>query len=188
MTSKYRPLDIVCPNLRSLEEPHSVASRLIVMGGANHPIHDDLTCVGRRSPASQKKAVELMATYFRREFGYDFVQYSANEFLDDSETLAWLWATGYPQDYTIIGGGCFRKREWKDLPNAWAMQWIWLHPYFRRKGILTRAWPVFTAMFGPFDVEEPVSNAMDHFLAGKPHVCRKSNGHNVPFYCSLPSP
>jgi hypothetical protein len=46
----------------------------------------------------------------------------------------------------------------------WALQWIWFHPYERRKGHLRNAWPYFLDRFGTFQVEPPLSPAMDKLL------------------------
>ncbi len=45
------------------------------------------------------------------------------------------------------------------------MQWIWFHPYFRRQGLLTEAWPKFKEEFGNFCCEPPLSDAMETFLS-----------------------
>ena len=114
--------------------------------------------------------VEKLARYFRREFDYDCVQYSAVESTTRNKTTeAFLWsvtglsATGYIQ--VAIGACCFRWRKWKDAPPGWALQWIWLHPYERNQGRLTRAWPYFRERFGDFHVEPPLSPAMRAFVA-----------------------
>ncbi len=59
------------------------------------------------------------------------------------------------------------------------MQWVWLHPYMRRKGCLTRAWPIFAERFGQFDCEPPLSDAMQTFLekpAGSTDLEVEDNG------------
>jgi hypothetical protein len=127
------------------------------------------------TPASSpvlRRAVECIAYYFRREFGYDFLQYCSLE-MDDDGHRAYIWAdpcTLNEQDkITVFGACCFRWRTWKDAPSdfpskSYALQWIWLHPYQRRKGILDKAWPYFLARFDPFVPEGPHSPAMQGFL------------------------
>jgi hypothetical protein len=112
------------------------------------------------SPIRYRRAVWRLATYFRREFGYDFVQYGHEGHEDDATARAFLW---FGRN-VVIGACCFRWREWTDAPAGWAMQWIWLHPYSRSCGYLTRAWPYFRARFGDFHVERPLSRAMAGFL------------------------
>lgn len=60
---------------------------------------------------------------------------------------------------TIVGACAFRRRE-----DYWALQWMWLAPKVRRRGILARRWPMFLERFGDFVVEAPLSNAMKAFV------------------------
>jgi len=119
-----------------------------------------------------RRAVECIAYYFRREFAYDFLQYCSLETVDDGHR-AYIWAdpdTLNEQDkITVFGACCSRWRRWEDAPpnlpsKSYALQWIWLHPYQKRKGILEKAWPYFLARFHPFVPEGPHSPAMEAFL------------------------
>lgn len=130
----------------------------------------DITVVEWNAIRRNRDAVERLAYYFRREFGYDFVQYNADEGPGDERypAVAFLWASmrnSFDDRDVAVGATCFRWREWKDTPAGWAMQWIWLHPYVRRKGLLSAAWPALREAFGDFDVEPPLSPAMRMFLA-----------------------
>lgn len=129
-----------------------------------------------RSKMTERKYVEKLAYYFKREFHFDFVQYEANE----SESWespsyvpseVWLFhtaATDHVRDVgdqprRVIGAACFRR---EDIPQAlWALDWIWFHPYERGRGHLTRCWPEWEQRYGRFQVEEPLSQAMIRFLA-----------------------
>ena len=70
----------------------------------------------------------------------------------------------YEGHVDVVGACCFREREWIDA-KAWALQWVWLHPYARRQGVLASAWPHFRRRYGDFHVEGPLSPAMKGFLA-----------------------
>src|SRR5262249_17652815 len=48
----------------------------------------------------------------------------------------------------VIGACCFKWGGWSDEPPVRCLDWIWLHPYFRRRGLLRDAWPAFRAEFG----------------------------------------
>jgi len=39
-----------------------------------------------------------------------------------------------------------------------------MHPFYRKRGLLTRAWPRFREYFGNFHLEPPISDAMESFL------------------------
>jgi hypothetical protein len=126
-----------------------------------------LVRVTMRSPKQHRKAVYLFAAYFMRQFGYDFVPYGLNGNDTDPHHVAFLWvAREYADSFCdsawlvpCIGACCFRPSE-----IGMAMQFMWLHPFFRRRGLLTQAWPQFEQEFGRFHVEGPLSDAMEAAL------------------------
>jgi hypothetical protein len=79
----------------------------------------------------------------------------------------------------VIGAACFRWREYLDHDHCWIMNWVWLHPYFRRQGILQYHWDYFLKKFGDFHFEYPVSNAMKNFLIKNNCVHRASGLHQA---------
>ncbi|MCC3407861.1 MAG: hypothetical protein JGK17_20160 [Microcoleus sp. PH2017_10_PVI_O_A] len=141
-----KTIDIVCP--------------LISGNYLDNPIK-----VTTKSPKTYRKAVYLIAQFFRREFGYDFTQYGYEGEETDPNSVAFLWihpeAEGYSKEFKVpcIGACCFRLR-----PSGYGLQWIWLHPYLRRQGLLSDTWPEFINEFGKFSVEHPLSDAMKAFL------------------------
>jgi hypothetical protein len=118
-----------------------------------------------------KDVVETLAWYFKKEFGYDFVAYTADEDTSDHKVRSFFWTEDdYRKGHRVIGVCTFRLREWRNMPQAyWSLCRIWFHPFMRRSGHLTKAWRFFTEMLGPLDVEHPLSPAMKKFLEGKPH-------------------
>lgn len=62
--------------------------------------------------------------------------------------------------------GCFRYRT-KANNNYWALQWIWVFPEYRAKGVVTSAWGTFEEDMGSFIVEEPTSIPMQYLLLKK---------------------
>lgn len=126
--------------------------------------------VAPRSPKELHDAVEWLAYFFKRESGYDFPQYESSDARDsqDDKLRAYVWADGLMLDergrIPVFGAACFRWREYKKLPEGWAAQWIWFHPYMRRKGHLSQAWPYFEKRFGRIVAEPPYSPAMANFL------------------------
>lgn len=135
-------------------------------------IGQQVEVVTMRSPLPYRRAVYELAVCFRREFEYDFVQYGYEGKEDDPDARAFLWIE--PIDDIAIGGCCFRWRDWSDAPPGWALQWIWLHPYRRGHGLLTKAWPIFKKHFGEFVVERPLSYGMQSFLRSVNAVSDKS--------------
>jgi hypothetical protein len=100
----------------------------------------------------------LRAGAFRREFHYDFIQWGDPE--DDPDAQGFLFAN---EAGSILGACAFRRRE-HDGKSWWGLQWIWICPLARRKGMLTERWLEFRKRFGDFRVEGPVSPAMEHFV------------------------
>ena len=141
-------IDIVCPEIVGEGRP--------------------LVRVTMRSSKRHRKAVYLFAAYFRRELHYDFVPHGFNGNTTDPHHVAFLWVAPqyagslYDSAWLVpcIGACCFRRRE-----TGMAMQFVWLHPYFRGRGLLIQAWPQFEQEFERFDVEKPLSPAMEAALA-----------------------
>lgn len=126
--------------------------------------------VTNKSLKQHRDAVYKMAQYFRRELHYDFVQYGPEETESELSLVAFLWLAPdvrhLSNDFRVpaVGATCFRWREWQNHPAGWAMDWIWMHPYFRRRGLLSASWLNFRDEFGDFVCEQPISASMKHFL------------------------
>ncbi len=115
--------------------------------------------VTAKSDMGLRVAAENCDTFFLREHGYtrQFDRY------DEENYLAYLWGEPAEGRVAIYGACCFRFRQY-ETGSSYAMQWIWLHPYARRKGHLSAAWPYFRKRFGAFIVEPPYSDGMKVFL------------------------
>ena len=60
----------------------------------------------------------------------------------------------------LIGAACFSKIE----DNVVELDFCWIHPFERGKGLLKRNWETFEQKFGKFYVSYPRSKAMEGFL------------------------
>jgi hypothetical protein len=136
------------------------------------PEPDIAAVVTPRSPLVLRGAVEALAHCFQREMGSDAVQFDARDDNPD-DYRAYLWAAytdglealfSAPDKLSIVGAAVFRKR----LPDAYGLQWIWLHPYHRRKSHLSTSWPYFVKRLKRFFVEPPLSAAMHGFVKKYP--------------------
>jgi hypothetical protein len=138
-----------------------------------------------KSPLKLRREVERFATYFRREFHYDFQQFEATE-KPEKPYAAYLFINK-PNYFPRVWAGacCFRWRDFKDAEARWGMQWMWLHPYFRAKGILSGAWDKFHEVHGNFLCEGPFSPAMEAFLRrrGKCLLCWRPLGKSETLSC-----
>ena len=147
-------------------------------GGNQHPNGRTVTVgtdkevlyeVSPSDPIRYRKAVEKIAYFFRREFGYDFPPYHTTHPLS--------YAYGYRSDIVFMWVG--KDYDWSGNKKAvaygacgfvpedghgWCLEWVWLHPYERRRRHLSNAWPYFRERFGPFFIQPPLSFAMKEFL------------------------
>ncbi|WP_155741419.1 hypothetical protein [Burkholderia territorii] len=143
--------------------------------------HRSPVLVFPHDPHELRQHVELLARYFKREGHFDHMQFEADEAVADPDFVryeAWLfhvpaWDLATEDQGTprrMIGACCFRWREWSDLEPGWSLDWIWLHPFERDRGHLSKAWPVFEARYGAsFHVATPLSLAMQAFLIRRGH-------------------
>jgi hypothetical protein len=76
------------------------------------------------------------------------------------EDVTRYWKT----TYHVHNACCFRMRRYTSGRSAYALQWIWFHPFLRRKGLLKEAWPAMVGDYGDFIPEPPLSHAMARFL------------------------
>ena len=136
-----------------------------------------VVAVTPKSMKSVRLATEMLAGYFRREFEYDFIQYSHNEVTDSRNRIFMIVANAYTH-HVGVGAFCFRWRDWKDLPHGLSLAWIWLHPFLRRKGILSSCWERLRNLYGNFAVEAPLSLAMDGFLTKRGECYRCGMRHD----------
>ncbi|MGM4922756.1 hypothetical protein AB8A31_07600 [Tardiphaga sp. 804_B3_N1_9] len=111
------------------------------------------------SPAWKHREIYERARFFRREFGYDFVQWDSSDGDSDPNVHGFLFLN---ERDLIVGACAFRLRDQTSGKN-WGLQWVWVCPMFRRTGVLARYWGYFRKRFGDFDVEGPVSPAMQAF-------------------------
>ena len=140
----------------------------IVMPRIKGDRHDGHLVVRRDSPIAHHRAVFKIAQYFRREFHYDFVQYGYNGKDDGVDDVAYLWhEMRFINDSYVslcFGAACFRKRK-----EGWALAWVWINPFRRRRGYLSHDWKYFETMHPGFAVEFPLSDAMRKFLEKRGH-------------------
>ncbi|WP_306522150.1 hypothetical protein [Rheinheimera sp.] len=118
------------------------------------------------SPKKQKEALEKMAVYFRREFKYDYVQYSKENHGSDctgiifTETAMDLVKNENHFPNRVIGGACFRQKS----TGEYFLDWVWFHPFARNRKILKRHWPELKQKFPNFTLTKPLSAHMEAFV------------------------
>ena len=65
----------------------------------------------------------------------------------------------------FVGAAGFRYRHEESGEKPWVFDWLWIHPFRRRRGVLTLLWPALKAEVGEFRLAEPISQHMQGFLA-----------------------
>ena len=130
------------------------------------------------SPKTMRRRVEKIGRYFQREFhtdgppflasevpgDLDYIRYEAYLFLEEARARH---TEQNPLRYRAVGAACFRWQEWTNAPAGWEFSWVWLHPFSRRRGHLSRAWPAFDSKYGGFHIGQLLSRDMEAFLANR---------------------
>lgn len=119
---------------------------------------------------SEKQALEQFSRYFKNEMHYDNIQYEADNhnkdcvgFLFTESAMDLCTEEHNSMPTRCVGGCCFRK-----VQDTWVLFWVWFHPFFRNKGLLSRHWKSFCSEFGDFAIEAPLSDSMKLFLQNQP--------------------
>lgn len=126
-----------------------------------------LTLVTRKSKRTYRAAVDTLGLYILREMHYDSTLFWIDDRDDYKAFLLSTYSYKSSSHRLIIGAGCFRNRN--DEPpitkeDRWALQWVWIHPFMRKEGWLSFAWPHLHELCPGFSVEQPVSYAMQQFI------------------------
>jgi hypothetical protein len=134
--------------------------------------------------------VEL-ALYLKREESYDLPVYDGQQVR--KEEYLHLFTREPDVDISIgIGACCFRFEPWANRDPCHCLEWAWIHPYERAKGIMSDAWPEFVKRYGGFVVYPPISRGMKALLKKMGHEqgneslaspCAGPNGLGCPANC-----
>ena len=132
--------------------------------------------INKSSPKEYREALETIALYFKREGRFDHIQYCSNEYGSQNPEYHGFAFTESAFDAMeehdletptrILGGGCFRKHKMKE-GEIWILDWVWIHPYARNRGMFTKHIEYFKSTFGEFLPEPPLSPAMHHLFFNK---------------------
>jgi hypothetical protein len=108
-----------------------------------------LIVVDKKSSIDSRDEVFKIAEYLMKELNYDRVPYSSLEFVDE-EYKALLFTVEANElykaglmPYRIFGSCLFSQKEFTEDEDCWALEWIWLHPFFRNRGYLKKVLGLF---------------------------------------------
>lgn len=146
---------------------------------------DMLVEVPLSAPIRYRKAVQTIARFFGREGHYDSMPYSPYEQPENPEVV-FMWLKEYidvqnRQHRAVAYGACMFEVYGSTERPVPQLEWIWLHPFARREGSLSRAWPYFQKRFGVYQrgkirkdlnalgirLRPPLSLGMQAFLKSK---------------------
>ncbi len=121
---------------------------------------------------SLKNELATLAGYFKAEMGFDRLQFDDTMY-DEVDYMGFLllsWAMDRVEHEDhfpsrVVGGGIFVEYE-----DGYELDWVWIHPFFRNRGLLKKAWKEFEHRFGAFTVSPPWSPSMKAFLAKRKTV------------------
>lgn len=124
---------------------------------------ESLLKVVPESPFHLKQEVERFAYYFARESGFAVPFRASKSSIWDDPYTAYLFPS---PDKSVWVGACFFTPEQLLSVKLMcdALFWVWLHPYYRGRGILKTHWATLRANHGDFWIDRPLSDAMRAFL------------------------
>jgi hypothetical protein len=118
----------------------------------------------KKDPISLRKIIHQYALYFKRTFDYDFIQYDVRNDSDnsDKDEAFLIFCPESEGPPLAIGAGCFRWRECHARKHEFALQWVYIHPMYRERGVFKTAWPEFLKRYGDFTIEPPFQRGCKH--------------------------
>lgn len=122
-------------------------------------VHDGIYKINR-----QDALLWSIAREFTRCFEYGRQDDYPGYWVDTPENSGVIYLIGYGGMW--VGACEFREAMYPRIvtPVQWVLDWVWIHPLMRRRGLLTQAWPSLEDRHGEFLIYGRMSQAMDQFL------------------------
>lgn len=96
------------------------------------------------APVWMHREVYGRALRFKRDFGYDFVQWPFVRKGSDIDP-SWVGHSFATSEGVIDGACAFRYED-----REWVLGWVWVRPERRRSAVLSERWPAFVEKYGDF--------------------------------------
>lgn len=110
-----------------------------------------------------RKRLANIARTFKREFGSDFTPY--DEIGDDCYGFLIV-----DEDGRARGGFVVRWMDYQNASSRWVLNWIWIAPAYRRKGLLKATWDFVKGHFPSIEPDPPFSDKAANFFADRTDV------------------
>ncbi|WP_035841581.1 hypothetical protein [Kitasatospora azatica] len=104
-----------------------------------------------------REAVDVIGQQFRRETNNDVAPFSTER--SDVEGVLFV-SRRFHATFPIAAGAAGFAME----DGVWWMDWIWIHPYERGRGLMDVVWIDLEHRYGQFHIDGPYSRAMSAFL------------------------
>lgn len=122
-------------------------------------------CVKHNSQKSLKQAARILGYYFRRENNYDFAPYEFAYHDNKPIELVLFLKEQHSYSYHVMGCVEFDHGQFYNcIPKGWMLAWAWMHPYYRGKGCVSKAYPHLLDRYGDFYFQTPFSKTMHHLI------------------------
>ena len=118
-----------------------------------------LQSMKKRPSKKSEKIFRKMARNLMYETSLDSPPTSCNNLAGYEEFI--IYKNDY-QNYYAIGGICITKFNHK-FKNQWAIQWVWIHPFTRGKGILKTIVNFLEKQYGILAVNDVLTLEMECF-------------------------
>jgi hypothetical protein len=119
--------------------------------------------VDEMSPKRLHKLVYERARALQRDEEYDIPQWGKDRAPRGRGER--IHAILLIEESTPVGAVGFEYVTWTNTPPGWHLNFAWIAPPWRRKGVMSRRWPQWLAIYGEFTLEQPFSEALANFLA-----------------------
>jgi len=126
-----------------------------------HAKHGDFVPITVRSPAWLHRRLYNIARMLNREMGYFLIMWGqpARHYRDDGHGYVFT-----DEDGRALGGCAVRWREYTNAAPNWVLQWVWVVPQYRRRGLLRRAWRMLRERHAGIFPEPPFSRGAALFF------------------------
>jgi hypothetical protein len=132
---------------------------------------NNLIIVDKKSDIDLHREVFKIAKYFSEDLNYNTIPPYPPLGIKNTEDIALLFTAEAidldktePMSYRIFGSCLFSRQHFTNDKDCWALEWIWFHPFYRKKGNLQKYWAYLELNFGDFLIMDPDSNDMVVFL------------------------
>jgi hypothetical protein len=119
--------------------------------------------VDAKSPRWLNRLIYARALALKRDERLDFPQWDEDGPPEARACERDLHAILLVEQTVPVGAAGFVFVNWENRPPGWHMFLAWVADDWRRRGVMSRRWPIWRRTYGDFTVEQP-SEAMQAFL------------------------